>query len=132
MEVKDEGNRQKLRGPIKLVDTNVITRKGYYDCEIVDYSPDERDGRPLLVVYFKVVKGRCTGFQVSAGFYYREMKGKVRLTHLCEAVGISGQLEDPKALVGKKLCLRVVPRMNEHNGRTYRNHYITRFHALGR
>ena len=117
--------------PIKLVATNVISRKGYYDCEVTDYQRKGSGGRPLLVVDFVVIKGRCEGFKLSAGFYYREMKGKIRLTHLCIAVGITGELEDPNHLIGKKLRVRVVPKTVEKGGRKYRNHIITRFHRLG-
>jgi hypothetical protein len=118
------------RSPIRLVDTNVITRKGYYDCEVAGFSYKRHADRPLLVVDFKVVKGRCEGFQVSAGFYYQEMKGRVRLSHLCGAVGITGQLDGPERLVGKRLRLRVLPRLAERGGRVYRNYLVTRFHGL--
>ena len=120
------------RVPIKLVSINVITKRGYYDCEVVSCKDKEHDSRPLLVYFFRVIKGKCEGFQVSAGFYYKEMKGRARLSHLCKAVDVTGHLDDPKDIIGKKLCLRVVPRMTEHNGKTYRNHHITRFHALGK
>ncbi|VBB44913.1 hypothetical protein TRIP_B350084 [uncultured Desulfatiglans sp.] len=116
--------------PIRLVATNVISRKGYFDCEITGFERRDCGGRPLLVIKFVVTKGRCSGFELSSGFYYEEMKGKVRFTHLCNAVGITDKLRDPNVLVGKRLRVRVVPKTVERNGRKFRNLVITRFHEL--
>ena len=116
--------------PIELTETNVISKKGYYDCEVVDFSYRKHNGKPLLVLYFKVFKGKYRGFRLSSGFYYKDLKGRVRLTYMCDAVGISGQLISPKQLLGKRLRLRVVPRYDEYQGRTYRNYRITRFHPV--
>ena len=116
--------------PIGLVNTNVINKKGYYNCEIVGFSYKTRKNKPILVIYFRVFEGKYQDFKLSAGFYYRDVKGKVRLSHLCKAVGITGQLESPEDLLGKKLRLRIVIKDNEYQGRTYRNYLITRFHKL--
>ncbi len=120
-----------VKNPIRLVKTNVITRTGYYECIISDFIYKEHEGRPLLVFTFLVTKGKCKGFQLSAGFYYLEPKGKMRLSYLCEAVGITGQLDDPKILVGKHIRLRVVPGTAKSGWKTYRNYYVTRFHGVG-
>ena len=44
--------------PIKLLNTNVITRKGYYDCVITSAGFRDQEAEPKLVVGFEVVKGR--------------------------------------------------------------------------
>ena len=93
---------------------------------IKSYEYKVFDGRPLLILGFMVTKGKCEGFEVSAGFYYEEMKGKTRLTYLCEAVGITGELGDPKHLVGKRVRLRIVPKTIKSGWKTYRNYYVTR------
>jgi len=117
--------------PRKLVDTNVIYKKGYYECRIIDSTSKEHNGKDLFVVYFQVVKGRHKGFkELSAGFY-DDYKGNMRLTYLCEAVGITGELKDPSVLLGKFVKLRVVPKMVNSSGRSYRNYVITRFHPVG-
>jgi hypothetical protein len=115
---------------IRLVETNRINRKGYYDSQITGYSRKRHKNKPLLIIHFKVIKGKCEGFKLSTGFYYQEMKGRVRLTHLCNAVGITGELETPEQLIDRKVRLRVVPKLAQINGRTYQNHHITRFHNL--
>lgn len=116
--------------PIKLVQTNMITRKGYYTCTVTRLSERNHRDRPLLIVHFKVAKGKCKGFSLSAGFYYKEPKGKARLTHLCNAVGITRKLENPEQLLGRTLRARVVPKITEREGRKYWNHIITRFHKI--
>ena len=117
--------------PIRLVATNVISKKGYYPCEVTRYGHKKCGDKPLMVVNFRVFEGKYKGFdQLSAGFYYETMGGKLRLTYLCEAVGITGQLSDPRELLGKRLKLRVVPKLKKQNGRLYRNYIITRFHSL--
>ena len=117
--------------PIRLVPTNVISKKGYYYCEVARYSYKNHDGKPLMVISFKVFKGKYRGFdELSAGFYYKTMAGKLRLSYLCEAVGITGELAHPGEILGRKLRLRVVPRFREQNGKLYRNYIITRFHSL--
>lgn len=117
-------------GPIKLFEPrNFINREGYYDCEIIDLSYLEKIEKPLKV-FFEVFKGKYKGTRLSAVFYYKDIKGKARLTYLCQAVGILGELENPKELLGKRLKLRVLPKYNEYEGKTYRNYLITRFHSL--
>lgn len=75
--------------------------------------------------------GKYTGFRLCTGFYYRDLKGRARLSYLCGAVGITGQLKDPKELVGKRAKLRIVPKLRDYKGKTYRDYLITRFHPLG-
>jgi len=77
-----------------------------------------------------IFKGKYVGCKVSTGFYYEEFNSRVRLSHLCKAVGIRGELNDPEDLLGKRLTLRVVPKINEYQSRTYRDYLITRFHRL--
>ncbi|MFC1863697.1 hypothetical protein ACFL1Z_07065 [Thermodesulfobacteriota bacterium] len=116
--------------PRKLVDTNVIHRKGYYDCRISDFTTKHYNGKDLVAVFFEVAKGKHKGFRISAGFY-NDYKGNLRLTYLCEAVGISKELKDPSELLGKFVKLRVIPKIVHSNGRSYRNYVITRFHPAG-
>jgi len=47
--------------PIKLVATNVISRKGYFVCEVTGFKRKKAGDRPLFVVDFVVIKGRCKG-----------------------------------------------------------------------
>ena len=51
-----------------------------------------------------------------------------RLSHLCKAVGITGDLENPEQLLGKRVKLRVIPYYRTYLGKRYLNHKITRFH----
>lgn len=116
--------------PIRLVRTNTITRKGYYETEIAAIQHKHNKGRSIIVAEFVVTKGKCTGFKLTAGFYYKEIKGKTRLTYLCSAVGITETLSDPNHLLHKKLRVRVIPKTTQRNGKKYWNHIITRFHKL--
>jgi len=112
---------------IKLTETNKIVRKGYYNGEITDTDVQIQDGRHDLRLEFRIVKGKCEGFLLSAVLkdIYRR---KARLSHLCNAVGITEELNNPGQLLGKIVKLRVIPYYRTYMGKRYLNHKITRFH----
>ena len=117
--------------PIALMKTNVITNKGYYQAEIKDWELKRVGEKQLLVVHFEVCSGKCEGSKLTAGFYIETPKGIARLSHLCDALGIKGRLENPSQLMGKKVRVRVLPKGTEfYRGKPYRRYAITRFHPL--
>ena len=117
--------------PIELIDTKIITHKGYYDCEITNFKHEKVGLKQKMGVSFRVIKGKHAGFNLTT-YFYDTYRSKARLTHLCNSVGIYGQLSDPNELVGKRLKLRIVPKYLNYQGRTYLEHRITRFHSINR
>ena len=115
--------------PIKLPETNKIVRKGYYDGKITDTDVWFQDRRYGLKVEFRIIKGKCRGFLLATVFkdIYRR---NFRLSHLCNAAGITGELKNPEQLIGKMVKLRVVPYYRTYMGKNYLNHKITRFHPV--
>ena len=122
-------NRENAIQPIKLPETNIIVRKGYYSGKIINAEVQFKDNRCDLKVEFRIIKGKCEGFRLSAVLrdIYRR---NYRLSYLCKAAGISRELNDPKQLIGKIVKLRVVPEHRTYMGRSYLNHKITRFHPV--
>ena len=122
-------NRENAIQPIKLPETNIIVRKGYYSGKIINAEVQFKDSRCDLKVEFRIIKGKCEGFRLSAVIrdIYRR---NYRLSYLCKAAGISRELNDPKQLIGKIVKLRVVPEHRTYMGRSYLNHKITRFHPV--
>jgi hypothetical protein len=118
-------------GPIKLINTSKYMPKGYRTCEIMQAYYRILKGEKFLTVEFQVAVGKYKGFKLTTNFYLN-FKGKVRLSYLCTAVGISGELNNPAQLIGKKVKLRVVPKRNYYMGKTYINYIITRFHPIDR
>jgi hypothetical protein len=116
--------------PIKLVETNVISKKGYYIARIIDADFQLRNGRQSLKVRFAVDRGKHQGFVVTTTFL-NDFRSKVRLSYLCSAVGIRGELKSPGQLIGKLVKLRIVPWYNKYMGKSYLSHKITRFHPVG-
>ena len=86
-------------------------------------------GRQTLKVEFEVLKGKYQGFRVSA-FFPGDFKSNVRLSFLCKAVGIIGELEAPEQLLGKIVILRIVPYYSSYFGKKFLKHKITRFHPI--
>ena len=122
-------NKNNAFRPIYLPKTNKIYRKGYYIGAIIDANIQLEGNRHNLIVKFRITKGRCQGFPLSAKLkdIYR---GNLRLSHLCNAVGIIGELKNPEQLIGKIVKLRVVPTDDRYMGRWYSNHIITHFHPV--
>jgi hypothetical protein len=126
--VKMETLNDKFK-PIRLINTNVISRKGYFYGKIARADTQFRDGNQILRVEFRIAKGKYRGFPIVTTFS-NDFKSKVRLSYLCNAVGIIGELKSPEQLLGKILKLRIVPYYRHHMGRKYLNHRITRFHPV--
>jgi hypothetical protein len=117
--------------PIRLIDTNVISRKGYFCGEIARADTQFREGNQVLSVEFRIAKGKYRGFPIITTFS-KNFKSKVRLSYLCGAVGITDELKSPQQLLGKTVKLRVVPYYRNRMGKRYLNHKITRFHPIDR
>jgi hypothetical protein len=115
--------------PIKLINTSVISRKGYYYANITNVDVKLHMGKQTLKVEFEVIKGKYQGFKVSA-FFPGDFKSNVRLSFLCNAVGIMGELEAPEQLLGKIVKLRIVPYYSAYSGKKSLKHKITRFHPV--
>lgn len=115
--------------PIKLLDTNRITRKGYYEAEVTNTSHTSKKGGQVLSVEFTVTKGKHTGFRLKSTFP-EDFKSIIRLTHLCRASGIKKELRVPSELMHKRVKLRIIPFRNTYRGKNYLNHRITRYHPL--
>jgi hypothetical protein len=124
-------NLNKKFAPIKLINTNVISRKGYYYGEITRADAQVREGNQILKVEFRIAKGKYRGFPLNT-IFPSDFKGQVRLSYLCNAVGITDELKSPEQLLGKILKLRIVPYYRHHMGRKYLNHKVTRFHPADR
>jgi len=114
---------------IKLLQTNFVSRKGYYEAAVVRAGFD--DGNSKLSVSFELDAGKCAGFKVYTAFFLKG-KGLARLSHLCASVGITGELSDPSDLVGRRVKLRIVPKLVRFGERPRMVHRITRFHAVER
>ena len=114
---------------IRLLETNVITRKGYYEAVVVRAGLDDSNSK--LSVSFEVDAGKCRGFKVYTAFFLKD-RGLARLSHLCASVGITGELSDPSDLVGRRVKLRIVPKLVRFGERPRMVHRITRFHAVER
>jgi hypothetical protein len=122
-------NLNKKFKPISLIKTNVVNRKGYYYGEVTRVNTHIQGGNQILKVEFRITKGKYRGFPIITTFS-RDRKSKARISHLCNAVGITVELDSPEQLLGKVVKLRVVPYYNNYMGRTYLNHKITRFHPV--
>ena len=81
-------NLNKKFEPIRLISTNVISRKGYFYGKISRADTQFRDGNQILRVEFRIAKGKYRGFSVITTFS-NDFKSKVRLSYLCNAVGIT-------------------------------------------
>jgi hypothetical protein len=127
--MKKMENLNKKFEPIRLINTNVISRKGYFYGEIARADTQFRDGNQLLRVEFRIAKGKYRGFPIITTFS-NDFKSKVRLSYLCGAVGISDELKSPEQLLGKMAKLRVVPYYRNRMGRQFLYHKITRFHPV--
>ena len=116
--------------PIKLPEIkSVIRRKGYFICEITDARYLAGGKGKFLEVGFAVAVGKYKGFELKTRFY-DSFKSMLRLSHLCNSVGISGELKSLDLLVGRKAKLRVVPGRYTRLDETCRNYRITRFHPV--
>ena len=122
-------NLNKKFEPIKLVNTNVISRKGYYYGKITKTDTQLFKENQALRVEFRIAKGKYQGFPIIT-IFSNDFKGKVRLSYLCNAVGITDELKNPEQLLGKMVKLRVVPYYRSRIGREYLYHKITRFHPV--
>jgi hypothetical protein len=116
--------------PVKLINTRKFMPKGYRICEITMADYQKRNGKPVLSIEFRVARGKYEGFKLTSTFFLT-YKGRLRLTYLCNAAGITGELKYPGQLIGKMAKLRVVPYYRTYRGRRYLNHKITRFHPVG-
>ncbi|MCK4649590.1 hypothetical protein KAT51_08705 [bacterium] len=116
--------------PIRLPKPdNTIRRKMYANSQIMHVYYQVRNGVKKLIVDFIVAEGKYKGFKLSTGFY-DSFKSRLRLGHLCSAVGVSGELKSPDQLIGKRVKLRVVPSVHNYMGKSYMNYRITRFHPI--
>jgi hypothetical protein len=122
-------NLNKKFEPIRLINTNVISRKGYYYGEVTRADIQVNSGNQILKIEFRIAKGKYRGFPINTTFS-NDFKSKVRLSYLCNAVGITDELKSPEQLLGKVVKLRVVPYYKNYMGKTYLNHKITRFHPV--
>jgi hypothetical protein len=127
--MKEMENLNEKFEPIRLINTNVISRKGYFFGEIARADTHFRDGNQVLKVEFRIAKGKYRGFTIFTNFH-NNFKSKVRLSYLCNAVGITGELKNPEQLLRKIVKLRVVPYYRNRMGKRYLNHKITRFHPV--
>jgi hypothetical protein len=115
---------------IKLPDITKYMPKGYRNAVITQAKFQVQNGLKVLCVEFEVAGGKYDGFQLSTLFFLN-YKGRWRLSYLCKALGISGEVS-PSQLLGKKLKLRVSPIRKEYMGKTFINYVITRFHPIDR
>ena len=122
-------NLNKKFESIRLINTNVISRKGYFCGEIARADTQAREGNQILRVEFRIAKGKYRGFPIVTTFS-NNFKNKVRLSYLCNAVGITDELRSPEQLLGKMAKLRVVPYYRNYMGRKFLYHKITRFHPV--
>jgi len=123
METENKGK------PIRLLNTSVITRKGYFEAVIAGAGLD--DSATKLSAWFEVDRGKNAGFVLHTQFFLKG-KGLARLSYLCESVGIKGELSDPSELVSRRVKLRVVPKLVRVGEKTQLVHRITRFHPIDR
>ena len=116
--------------PIQLPKAKyIIKREGYFDSVIEEIDIKERNKETVLKVNFEIAKGKYKGFKLIT-YFYESFKSRIRLAHLCNTVGITGELTSPDQLVGKAVRLRIVPRKNRFTGKYY--YRITRFHPIDR
>ena len=115
--------------PIRLLKTNVITRKGYFEAVIAGAGLD--DSATKLSVWFQVDHGKNAGFTLHTHFILKG-KGLARLSYLCASLGITEELSDPSQLVGRRVKLRIVPKLVRVGEKTQLVHRITRFHPIDR
>ena len=115
----------------KLLDLKSLKpfRKGSFVAVITGTALKSRDGKPVDKVYLEIVRGKYEGFKVSSEFD-NSFKGDLRFAYLCEAVGITGELENLDDLLGRKVRIGLVPKRYQRNGRTFVRHVITRFHPV--
>ena len=123
--------------PIKLVKTNNnIRQKGDFVCEIIGANcQDPVDGRPALRVCFRqATKGDIKGFKLRESFFdnFESMR---RLSYLCRALGIFGELEGLDQLVGRSVLLRIIPHKHKQKGggkssRKFINYKIKHFYPV--
>jgi hypothetical protein len=95
---------------IELIDVSDfprITSDGYYPVVITHAQWEHpKTNRARLWVKFEVRDGPGKGAWLQRRFYQTE-KSIRSLSYLCAAVGISGNLNDPRHLIGKELIVLV-------------------------
>ena len=123
METENKGK------PIRLLKTNVITKKGYSEALIAGAGRD--DSGTKLSVWLQVDRGKNAGFVLHTHFFLKG-KGLARLSYLCASLGITDELSDPSELVGRRVKLRIVPKLMRVGEKTQLVHRITRFHPIDR
>ena len=107
--------------PIKLPEVHFIQRityPGYYNVEIKNAWNKPNMGKPTLWVEFEVIAGKSKGARIRRKFYQTE-DGIIPLAYMCSAVGITGKLEEPQLLVGKRLTVLVIMKQNKNTGSFY-------------
>ena len=123
--------------PIKFVKTNNnIRQKGDFVCEIIGANyQTSGDGRPALKVSFRqATGGNVKGFKLSESFFDNS-KNMRRLSYLCRALDIFGELESLDQLVGRSVLLRIVPHNHKQKGggkssRKFINYKIKHFYPV--
>lgn len=131
--IGEENQKKHISGPIELVETrNVIWRKGYYICRIIDAYDWVSNGERKQKVYFTVDIGKYRGFKLSTVFN-GNWKSRKRFSHLCKAVGFTQkEIESVNLLVGKSLILLVVPVRENYKDRKSTRYIIRLFHPLNK
>ena len=107
--------------PIKLPEVHFIqriTHQGYYNVEIKNAWNKSNKGKPTLLVEFEVIAGKSKDARIRRQFYLTE-DGIIPLAYMCSAVGITGKLEEPQLLVGKRLTVLVIMKQNKNTGSFY-------------
>ena len=123
--------------PIKLVKTNNnIRQRGDFVCEIIGANyQDPVDGRYKLSVCFRqATEGDAKGFKLRERFF-DNFESRRRLSYLCRALGIFGELEGLDQLVGRSVLLRIIPpkHKNKDSGKSSRkfiNYKIKHFYSV--
>ena len=107
--------------PIKLAEVHFIQRitsQGYYNVEIKNAWNKQDMGKPILWVEFEVIEGKSKGARIRRQFYQTDDTNKP-LAYMCKAVGINGELEHPKLLIGERLTVLVIMKQNQNTGNLY-------------
>jgi len=105
---------------------SAITREGYYFAVIVSGRLRDRNGSRNLELGLEIDRGNYRGFRLRTHLYDNK-NGRIRLGHLCRAVGVKGKLRSLDQLIGRTVKIHVVPDRGEHHGRSYLKHRITKF-----
>ena len=124
--------------PIKLVKTNNnIRQKGDFVCELIGANyQTSGNGRPALRVCFRqTTKGKIKGFKLSESFFFDNPNSMRRLSYLCRALDIFGELESLDQLVGRSVLLRIIPHKHKQKGggkssRKFINYKIKHFYSV--